>query len=402
MQKEVVSGTRGTKTMTLESGMQVEVNIKLPCNYSQNPLQFFNDLDRLKMDGLITDSEYGQLQSIKSDLTAKQTEYTNALTNAKALETAKQELKTASEKTYLPTGSSAFDAISSILSQRSQLPAELQPYWNEFSYESMDASLKRAQDLHQQKLDQKVDQLEQKKIDATTAEARYTPMKAEFLSQLESSSMPEDQKVGIRNCIDLDFVEINGNKVTLLGDSNILLIPLQKYAPALQKMFAQLKNLSPKFSKEQIKVLDKEVKTLQENGSSAGLQAAIVSKQVQISLEPNLFKVAQQIRGGAQFDLGSLSRAVVHIKSDVTGGTSGVVHNALKQFQEFSSALGYPTQNIDEIKGLMNLVTHLQAHNSLEDIHALAENIAQSKTFANMPGAEGLRNTFFAYLQKMT
>jgi hypothetical protein len=407
MTREVASGARGTQTITLPSGMQVTANIKLPCDYSQSPLQFFNDLERLKTDGLVTDKEYGQFQSIKTELTAKQTEFTNALADAKALETVKQELEMASKQAHLPKGSPTYDATSSILSQRSQLPAELQSYWNNFSYESMDASLKRAQDLHQQKIDQKVAQLEQKRVDVATTEAQYVPMKAEFLRRLESSPIPDDQKVQIKKCIDLDFVDTKDNKIELLGDASALLIPLQKYDPVLQKAFAQLKALSPKLGKEQIKILDKEVQALKAGGSSAGLQAAIIGKQVQISLEPNLFKVAQQIRGGTQFDSNGLSKAVQVIKADRSGGTSREFAEAKAQLEAFTSQLGYNAKNtegnldMDKINGLMNLVKHLQTHNSPEHIHTLAENIAQSRAFAKTPDTAGLNNAFFMYIQKM-
>ncbi|MDR2396417.1 MAG: hypothetical protein LBD69_00970 [Puniceicoccales bacterium] len=406
MEKGVASGARGIKTITLDSGLKAEARIKLSCDYSKNPLQFFNDIGQLRTDGLITDSEYDRLQSIKNELTAKQTEYTNALTNAKALETVKQELETASGKTYLPKGSPMFDTISSILFQRSQLPAELQSYWNNFSYESMDASLKRAQDLHQQKIDQKLAQLEQKKAELGEAKAQYSQARVAFLDALERSSLSEAEKSRLRNTFDSDdgFTPPTGSveETNLLGN-NVNAISNKE----VFQVYKRLTKFNPNGIKTNIEKLTDEITTLQKSGPSAGLRGALIGKQVQISLEPNLLKVAQQIRGGAQFDFDGLSKAIEIIKKDKSGGISSAFIGAQPQLEAFASQLGYNAKNADgnvdanNIKGLMNLVKHLQTHNSPEDIHALAENIAQSKTFTQMPNAGGMNNAFFTYVQKM-
>ncbi|MDR0755533.1 MAG: hypothetical protein LBE99_01290 [Puniceicoccales bacterium] len=526
MQGEVASGDRGNQTMTLPSGMQVKVNVQLPCDYSQNPLQFFNDLDRLKMDGLITDSEYGQLETIKRDLTENQATYTQALDNIPKFEAARKELMTASSQTYLPKGSPTYEAIASILSQRSRLPAELQSYWNNFSYDSLDASLKRAQNSQQQKIDKMVAQLEQDRVKLDAAKAQYSQAGVALLDALERSSLSEGEKSRLKNTFSSNdgfTPPSNAKEETDLLGADVSIIKNKDVFQA----YKQLGRCNPKGIQTDIEKLTEEIKTLQKSGSSAGLQGAVISKQVQISLEPNLFKMAEQIRGGAQFDLDSLSRAIQtveagkireefkkeanktkeevadalkqvqefssalgyptqdikeidigkikelmdlqnldslskerlsnaiqtveaskfrdalkqvqefssalgyptqdikeidigkikgltylqnldslsraidDIKADRSNGTSSVFVGASKQVQAFSSALGYPTQDPDQIKGLMNLVKHLQTHNSPNDIHILAENVAQSKTYTKTPDAAGMNNAFFVYIQKM-
>jgi hypothetical protein len=373
MTREVASGTRGTQTMTLPSGMQVTAHIKLPCDYSQKPLQFFNDLERLKTDGLITDEEYGQLQAIKSELAEKQTKFTNALANAKALETVKQELEMASKQTYLPKGSPTYDAISSILSQRSQLPAELQSYWNDFSYESLEADLQRAQDLHKQKIDQKAAQLEQLRADQeglnakypearteflrlikedVTLKEQYRTAKEEFLAALNSCPRLSDaQKTTIREKITedgfpvgsiqletiltseadrraneallatynalkqhnpqarIDLFSEGGFNVESVQRDNSLSFAMNKNR-LLKDAYTALLKCNPQSINQKISGLEEELKELRKNEGTTGLRPALMQKSAQMPIEQVLYKMGQVSKSA---DFAKLRQAVEFI-----------------------------------------------------------------------------------------
>ncbi|MDR1254607.1 MAG: hypothetical protein LBJ78_01070 [Puniceicoccales bacterium] len=407
IQNEVASGARGTQTVTLPSGMPVQCKIILSNDYSQNPLQFFNDLERLKTDGLITDDEYGQLQGIKRDLTAKQTEYTNILANIQKLETVKQELEMASREYYLPTGSPMFDNISLILSQRAQLPTESQAYWNDFSYESLERDLQHAKVQHQQVIEQKTGQLNQKRADLDAAKAQYSQLKVGFLDILGRSSLSESERSRLRGAFSSDdgFAPPGDSKQErdLLGEVN----PIKD--KEIYQAYKRLLQFNPQGIQANIEKLTEEIKTLQEGSSSIGLQPVFMKKSAQISIEQRLHKITQ---GSKSADFAKLRNAVqfisdhplaIDIKTNrpVAPSSEFKAHEAL--LENFAKQIGI---NMGEIKDagtasnvlpFIKIAEHVKTHNSAQDIHMLALDMVGSNVLSQAPNDLKLNVIFSGY-----
>ena len=179
--KQVVCGKSIDCTLSFDEGQK---NL-----YGSNPLAFFNDLELLKMQGLINDTQYQTLSDLRDQklTNGTQTDFQNRLDSIKSINDAIAQLKNESNAsaTLLPKCKTGMDQqIAELVEQRSKLPHELSAYWSEFSYDSLQGEISNILQDNQSKIKVINNQITQLKSKLKTAQTKFEKEQNSLKSEL--------------------------------------------------------------------------------------------------------------------------------------------------------------------------------------------------------------------------
>lgn len=179
--KQVVCGKSIDCTLSFDEGQK---NL-----YGSNPLAFFNDLELLKMQGLINDTQYQTLSDLRDQklTNGTQTDFQNRLDSIKSINDAIAQLKNESNAsaTLLPKCKTGMDQqIAEFVEQRSKLPAELSAYWLNFSYESLQGEIRNIIKDNESKIKDINKQIDQLKEELKSAPTEFEEEQNRFKSKL--------------------------------------------------------------------------------------------------------------------------------------------------------------------------------------------------------------------------
>lgn len=179
--KQVVCGKSIDCTLSLDEGQK---NL-----YGSNPLAFFNDLELLKMQGLINDTQYQTLSDLRDQklTNGTQTDFQNRLDSIKSINDAIAQLKNESNAsaTLLPKCKTGMDQqIAELVEQQSKLPDELKYYWLDFSYNSLQSEISNIIRDNESKIKDINNQIDQLKGKLKNAQTEFEKMQNSFKSEL--------------------------------------------------------------------------------------------------------------------------------------------------------------------------------------------------------------------------
>ena len=264
--KQVVCGKSIDCTLSFDEGQK---NL-----YGSNPLAFFNDLELLKMQGLINDTQYQTLSDLRDQklTNGTQTDFQNRLDSIKSINDAIAQLKNESNAsaTLLPKCKTGMDQqIAEFVEQRSKLPDKLSAYWLDFSYKSLLGDVDKIKASNQAKIDNLRRQIttEQDKLLSDNA---LTNLK----NTLEDKGVSDDEIQGA----------ISDHRADL-----ILQIRFVRDKEILSNISTLKQHL---IRKDKISSLEKQVQTLQ---TTIDITSLLVQRNAQMSVENNLLTLANNL-----------------------------------------------------------------------------------------------------------